>query len=246
MRANRSNFVITGFTESPRREELVALGQGSEIPVFDDLGSGCLVDLSQVGISYGDKVQDVLEAGVDLVAFSGDKLLGGPQAGILLGTPELVGRLRRHPLARALRPDKLTLAALEAVVRIYSSGDPWRDIPVLAMLKTPLVDLQGRCAILAERLAEVPGIVSVEVVETAARVGGGALPETSVPSVALRIEAEHISTREYLLRAGDPIIIGRMEEDGIILDLRTIDPVDDKRLGDGVVAAFTASLQGMK
>ena len=144
MIAHRSNFTIEGFTAAVSRAELVALGRDRAVPVYEDLGSGCLVDLRPHGVTGVETVQEVLASGVDVVSFSGDKLLGGPQAGVIVGRPDLIARLRKHPLSRALRPDKLTIAGLEAVVRDYLSGDPWTRVPVLRMISAPLAAVRAR------------------------------------------------------------------------------------------------------
>jgi len=219
MIAHRSNFTVEGFTASVDREELVALGRERGIPVYEDLGSGCLVDLRPHGVSGVDTVREVLEDGVDLVSFSGDKLLGGPQAGVIVGRPDLVGRLRRHPLSRALRPDKLTIAGLEAVVRDYLSGDPWSRVPVLRIISEPLDVVRARAEALVLDLAAVD--IPAEVVDTEARVGGGAAPHATVPSVGVRL-AERATALEAKLRGGRPPVIGRIEDDALVLDMRTV------------------------
>jgi len=207
LRVHQSNFRVVGFTEQPRLEELVRVGRTHGIPVVDDLGSGVLVELKGEP-----SARDALTAGADLVCFSGDKLLGGPQAGIVVGRADLVERLRRHPLQRALRADKLTLAALEGTLALYLDPErAAREIPVLEMLGEPLEAVRGR----AERLAELAG---GEVEQAIGRVGGGALPLAELPSFACAIE-EELTTP---LREGEPPIVGILRDGRLLLDCRTL------------------------
>jgi L-seryl-tRNA(Ser) seleniumtransferase len=224
LRVHQSNFRVVGFTEQPRLDELVRIGRAHEIPVVDDLGSGVLVELEDEP-----SARDALAAGADLVCFSGDKLLGGPQAGIVVGRAELVERLRRHPLQRALRADKLTLAALEATLALYL--EPERaaaEIPVLRMLREETDAVRAR----AERLAE---LVGGEVEETVGRVGGGALPLAELPSFGCAVEEELAAP----LRDTDPPVIGVVRDGRCLLDCRTI--ADDEV---GPVAAAVAAARG--
>ena len=209
LRVHQSNFRVVGFTEQPRLEELVRIGRTHGIPVVDDLGSGVLVELEGEP-----SARDALSAGADLVCFSGDKLLGGPQAGIVCGRADLVERLRRHPLQRALRADKLTLAALEGTLALYI--DTPERIPVLRMLRDDGVRAR------AERLASLTG-GTVE--ETVARVGGGALPLAELPSFACAVEEELAMP----LREGGPPIVGILRDGRLLLDCRTLtyDEVDE-------------------
>jgi L-seryl-tRNA(Ser) seleniumtransferase len=207
LRVHQSNFRVVGFTEQPRLEELVRIGRAHAIPVVDDLGSGVLVELEGEP-----SARDALSAGADLVCFSGDKLLGGPQAGIVVGRADLLDKLRRHPLQRALRADKLTLAALEATLALYL--DPKRaarEIPVLRMLGEPLEAVRTR----ADRLAE---LVGGEVEQTVGRVGGGALPLAELPSFACAVEEELAAP----LRDGEPPVIGILRDGRLLLDCRTL------------------------
>jgi L-seryl-tRNA(Ser) seleniumtransferase len=207
LRVHQSNFRVVGFTEQPALAELAAVARAHGLPLLDDLGSGVLVDL-------GDEptVAQSLRAGADLVCFSGDKLLGGPQAGILVGRADLVERLRRHPLQRALRADKLTLAALEGTLALYL--DPERalaEVPVLRMLREAPETVRGR----AERLAE---LTAGEVEETVARVGGGALPLAELPSYACALEESLAEP----LRRGEPPVVGIVRDGRLLLDCRTL------------------------
>jgi L-seryl-tRNA(Ser) seleniumtransferase len=207
LRVHQSNFRVVGFAEQPTTAELAALAARHGLPLVDDLGSGALVPLPDEPTA-----RDALAAGADLVCFSGDKLLGGPQAGIVAGHEELVGQLRRHPLQRALRADKLTLAALEGTLGLYlDPGRALREVPVLRMVAEPVEDVRRR----AERLAAVTG-GTVE--ETVARVGGGALPLTELPSFACAVEEELAA----LLRLGDPPVVGVVRDGRTLLDCRTL------------------------
>ena len=211
LRVHQSNFRLVGFTEQPRLEQLARIAQRCELPLVDDLGSGALVDV-------GDEptARESLAAGADLVCFSGDKLLGGPQAGVVVGRADLVERLRRHPLQRALRADKLTLAALEGTLALYL--DAADRIPVLRMLREHVDTVRAR----AERLAE---LVGGEVEETVARAGGGALPLAEIPSYACAVE-EELADR---LRVGDPPVVAVVRDGRTLLDCRTLsdDEVDE-------------------
>ena len=214
LRVHQSNFRIVGFTEQPSVRELAELARRSGLPLVDDLGSGSLLDVGDEPTAASS-----LAAGADLVCFSGDKLLGGPQAGIVIGRADLVDRLRRHPLQRALRADKLALAALEGTLGLLVDPEhARREIPVLRMLDEPLDVVRAR----AERLA---GLIGGEVEETVARVGGGALPLAELPSAACAIE-EQVAT---YLRLGEPPVIGIVRDGRLLLDARTLSEgeVDD-------------------
>jgi L-seryl-tRNA(Ser) seleniumtransferase len=222
LRVHQSNFRVVGFTERPPLAELADLAARHELPLVDDLGSGALVDL-------GDEPTPAssLAAGADLVCFSGDKLLGGPQAGIVVGRAALIERCRRHPLQRALRADKLTLAALEGTLSVYLDPARARDeIPVLRMLSEPLAEVRMR----AERLA---ALVGGDVEETVARVGGGALPLADVPSYACAVE-EALAAR---LREGDPPVIALVRDGRTLLDVRALDDAEIDEVAAAVGAA---------
>lgn len=226
LRVHRSNFEIVGFTERPELGELVALGRGRGIPVMEDLGSGALVDLREFGIRDEPNVYDSLHAGVALVTYSGDKLLGGPQAGLLSGEPALVQKISRHPLFRALRADKLCYAALEATLVSYLREE-YDEIPLLRMMRTPLSELRRRCEALAE---QAPGLT--EVVPTEAMIGGGAAAGKSLPSFAVALgggtpSAEELARR---LRELSVPVITRVEQERVLLDLRTVPPGEDEYL----------------
>jgi len=219
LRVHQSNFRVVGFTEQPRVEELAAVARRHELPLVDDLGSGVLTELTDEP-----SARDALASGADLVCFSGDKLLGGPQAGIVVGRADLVERLRRHPLQRALRADKLTLAALEGTLLAYL--DEPRRIPVLRMLGDPAESVRAR----AERLSE---LVGGTVEESVARVGGGALPLAELPSFACAVDESLAAP----LRFGDPPVVGILRDGKLLLDCRTL---RDDELAD-VAAAVDAA-----
>ena len=219
LRVHQSNFRVVGFTEQPRLEELAKVAQSHKLPLADDLGSGALVDVGEEPTARAS-----LAAGADLVCFSGDKLLGGPQAGIVAGRKDLVERLRRHPLQRALRADKLTLAALEGTLRLVV--DAPEEIPVLRMVLEPVEAVRAR----AERLA---GLVGGEVEETIARVGGGALPLAELQSYACAIE-EELATR---LRAGEPPVVTVVRDGRTLLDCRTLTADEVEEVAVAIAAA---------
>jgi L-seryl-tRNA(Ser) seleniumtransferase len=234
LRVHPSNFKISGFAERPALEELVSLSKRTGLPLVEDLGSGCLVDLSDAGITEP-LVRTSIEAGVSVVMFSGDKLLGGPQAGIIAGRKELVGRVRRHPLFRALRVDKLTTAALAATLGAYLRG-AWDEIPGLRMIRMTASELKRRTQnFLRELTPEVPlGEVKLEIVDGASLVGGGSTPEQSLPSKVIRIASARYSAAQLeqrLRRAPAGIsVIARVEEDQLVLDLRTVFPEQERLL----------------
>jgi L-seryl-tRNA(Ser) seleniumtransferase len=222
LRVHQSNFRVVGFAELPTLAELAEIAARHELPLVDDLGSGALVPL-------GDEPTpaESLRAGADLVTFSGDKLLGGPQAGIAVGRADVVERLRRHPLQRALRADKLTLAALEGTLSIaLDPGQSTEQIPVLRMFHEPLQAVRGR----AERLAELTG---GEVEETVARVGGGALPLAELPSAGCAVE-EELAAR---LRLGDPPVVALVRDGRTLLDCRTLTDAEVDEIATAVAAA---------
>ena len=225
LRVHQSNFRLVGFTEQPKLEELAAVAHDHELPLVDDLGSGAL----STSLLLGDEptAHASLAAGADLVCFSGDKLLGGPQAGIVLGRAALVERLRRHPLQRALRADKLTIAALEGTLGLYLDPErAQREVPVLRMLHEPAETVQAR----AGRLAEAVG---GEVEETLARVGGGALPLAELPSFACALEEDLAAP----LRAGEPPVVGVIRDGRLLLDCRTLTDAEAEEAASAVRAA---------
>lgn len=244
LRVHSSNFRIIGFTSEVATNDLVQLGQEHAIPVMEDLGSGCLVDLSRFGLAREPTVRQVVGSGMDIVTISGDKLLGGPQAGILLGKSEFIGRIKKNPLNRALRIDKFTLAALEAVLRLYlDEARALREIPTLAMIIEPAEEVARRArfclARLQERLAPSCGLTLLSV---DARVGGGAMPEQSIASWAVAVQPEtmKIHLLEERLRHAPMPVVGRVEEDRLLLDMRTVAENEIDLLVESLVAALSA------
>jgi L-seryl-tRNA(Ser) seleniumtransferase len=242
LRVHPSNFKVTGFTDKPSLEELVGLSQRAGFPLVEDLGSGCLVDLSEHGISEP-TVRQSVEAGVGLVTFSGDKLLGGPQAGIIAGKKDLIARVRRHPLFRALRVDKLTIAALEVTLGAYLRA-AWDEIPVMRMIRTTPQELKRRAEnFIRELRPELPlDEVEIDIVDGASLAGGGSTPTQSLPSKVIRIASVRCSAaklEQRLRRAPAGIsVIARVEEDRLILDLRTVFPEQEPLLVKTLAAAL--------
>ena len=242
LRVHPSNFTVSGFTEKPGVAELIALGERRELPVVEDLGSGCLVDLSAAGVSEP-TVRDSVEAGFSLVLCSGDKLLGGPQAGIIAGKQEFVGKVRRHPLFRALRVDKLTIAALEVTLRAYLRAD-WNELPSQRMIRVTPEEILARTKAFVEALR---GRVSeqeaqCDIADGTSLVGGGSTPAQSLPTKVVRIRskrysAAHLEARLRASAAGTPVI-ARIEEDNLIVDLRTVFPEQQGALEEALVAAL--------
>lgn len=224
MRAHSSNFKLVGFTAQPELEELVTLAHRYNVPVLDDLGSGALLDTTLYGLAHEPMVQESLKAGVDLVCFSGDKLLGGPQAGIILGKAELLAKIKRHPLARAIRSDKLCLAALNATLLYYLRGDAVNEIPVWRMISASIVKLKQR----AENWQQQIGVG--EVVEERSTVGGGSLPEETLPTFVLSFNIPRVDVFAAQLRQGKPAVIGRVQSGRLLLDPRTVLEEEDEQL----------------
>ena len=230
LKVHTSNYKICGFTESVPPDALVALGRDKGIPVMDDLGSGCMVDCTDIGLGREPKVTDSVGTGADVVCVSGDKLLGGPQAGIILGKKEWTERIAANPINRALRIDKMTLAALEMTLRSYLDGRAcWREIPVLRMLSAPLDEIERKGRSLAAELVEVCGKeIDVAVEDARTMVGGGSLPMQSLPTrvVALRPKTSSLTDLVRRLHESDPPVIGRIEEASFLLDCRTLSEED--------------------
>ena len=234
LRVHRSNFQITGFTEQPELAELAALARKRNLPLMEDLGSGALFDLRSIGVSGEPGVLDSLRAGVDVVSYSGDKLLGGPQAGMLSGRDDLIARMRSNSLFRALRVDKLTYAALEATLLSYVKHDH-DAIPALRMMHLSKDEIGQR----AEAVAAVRSSrLTVEIIDGESVIGGGAAPSAVLPTRLLAVTCEGLSADEISarLRAGDPPVIARVEEGRVLLDLRTVFPEQD----ENVMAALQA------
>ncbi len=241
LKVHRSNFVQRGFVHDASAAELVEIGRREGIPVMFDLGSGCLVDLRMRGLPYEPTVQEAVALGCDLVTFSGDKLLGGPQAGLLVGRAAVVEMVRSHPLARALRMDKLDSAALAAT--LYDYLDPqavWEEVPVLRMLARPAADLEAAAGRLRDAVAAVaPASWQLTVKPTTAEVGGGSVPDAQLPSYAVAIHTTgSLDKIELSLRRHQPPIFARIAEDALLIDVRTLLPGDE----DGIVSALATHM----
>jgi L-seryl-tRNA(Ser) seleniumtransferase len=229
LKVHTSNYKVVGFTAEVSSRELAELGRERSIPVLEDLGSGSLVDLRPYGFPHEPTVPEVITAGLDLVTFSGDKLLGGPQAGIIVGRRSLVERLEKNPLNRALRIDKLTIAALEATLSAYEAGDARETVPTLALLTQPLGTVLARARRVHGRLASaVRTRLAAEVVRSTGQVGGGALPTVELPTAAIAIGRDGGDARylDEALRRAEPPVIGRIADDRLLLDFRTVLPTD--------------------
>ncbi len=223
LRVHPSNFRIEGFTERPTLNDLVGVARAMKVPVVEDIGSGCLVD----GLADEPSVQGSIAAGVDLVCFSGDKLLGGPQCGIIAGRKALVDRLRTHPLMRAVRADKITFAILEATLAEYAAGRAATTIPVQRMLHLSAADIEARAQALAAGIAATGWRVAL--ISGSSAVGGGSAPGLQLPTVLMSIarEGESADETERWLRSLDPPVIARIEHDRVVIDLRTVLPDQD-------------------
>lgn len=241
LRVHPSNFKVTGFTDKPSLEELVALSQRTGLPLAEDLGSGCLVDLTEHGITEP-TVRQSVEAGVGIVTFSGDKLFGGPQAGIIAGNKDLVARIRRHPLFRALRVDKLTIAALGVTLGAYLRA-AWEEIPAIRMIRATPQELKRRAEnFIRELRPELPlDEVEIEIADGTSLAGGGSTPSQSLPSKVIRIASARYSAaklEQRLRRAAGISVIARVEDDRLILDLRTVFPEQEPLLIKTLAAAL--------
>src|SRR5579883_352761 len=227
MRVHRSNFEMVGFTEQPSLDELVEIGHKHRVPVLEDVGSGAFFDLRDVNANGETTILDSIRAGVDVVTYSGDKLLGGPQAGLISGTRELVAKIRKNPLFRALRVDKLIYSALEATMLAYVKHD-YDAIPAIRLMRTPAEELARRAEAIQVRVSVA--LTGVEVVNSESVIGGGAAPTATLPSVALAISSASMSADEFAecLRRSDPPVVVRVENDRVLIDLRTVFPEQDE------------------
>ncbi len=228
LHAHHSNFRIVGFTAEPTLAELVALGKEYGVPVLDDLGSGALLDTAQFGLMHEPMVQESIAAGVAAVCFSGDKLLGGPQAGIIVGRAETVEPLKRHPLARALRTDKLCLAALQATLLHYLKDEATEHIPVWRMIATPLEAIERRARRWQRTLAQAG--IRAEIADGCSTVGGGSLPGETLPTRLVALMADGPDALAAALRAADPPVLARIEEGRLVLDPRTVLAEEERTL----------------
>jgi len=224
MRAHRSNFKIVGFTEEPELKDIVTAAHQVDVPVVDDLGSGALYDTAKYGFIHEPTVQESMQAGADVILFSGDKLLGGPQAGIIIGKKALLDKIKKHPLARAVRADKACLAGLSATLTHYLKDEAEREVPILRMMSLTLKQVKGRAEAWREELGQG------RVVEGQSTVGGGSLPDESTPTFLLELQVR--SAEKFLrdLRRNNPPIIARIENDKVLLDPRTVLPEQEGAL----------------
>jgi L-seryl-tRNA(Ser) seleniumtransferase len=248
LKVHTSNYRIIGFSSEVSNTELVSLGKQHQLPVMEDLGSGCLVDLSPYGLKKEPTVQEVVSSGIDVVTFSGDKLLGGPQAGIILGSKELIEQIKRNPMNRAMRIDKFTLSALESILRLYRDPQTvFERVPTLRMISASMEQVQYKAEQLAHAL-EKSAIAknssfccTVQVGETMSQVGGGAMPEQNIPSKAVFLQPNTMTVNqlEKKLRALPVPIIGRVENNHLILDMRTVRSDETDLINQGFHQAFT-------
>jgi L-seryl-tRNA(Ser) seleniumtransferase len=222
LRVHPSNFTISGFTESPDAAGVAELAHRHGAIVIDDLGSGALLDTAAYGLIHEPMPAERLAAGSDIVTFSGDKLVGGPQAGMVVGRADLVARMRRDPLARAMRPDKVTMAGVALALGLYRAGRAALEIPVWRMISTPVDELRARATAITDALGS-----RTEIVELRSTVGGGSLPGETLPSVGLALRGGSATKLLAALRQGSPAVIGRIEDRRVVLDLRTVDPSSD-------------------
>jgi L-seryl-tRNA(Ser) seleniumtransferase len=228
MRAHRSNFKIVGFTEEPDLNKIVELAHKTGAIVVDDLGSGALYDTAKYGLAHEPTVQESLAAGIDVVCFSGDKLLGGPQSGIIIGRADLIAKIKKHPLARAVRADKTCLAGLTATLLHYLKDEAKREIPVVKMMSLTLMEVRARAEAWAEELSN--GMV----VNGESTVGGGSLPGESMPTALLALKVKSVEGFLKSLRRNDPPIIARTENDKVLLDPRTVLPEQEDMMLAGL------------
>jgi L-seryl-tRNA(Ser) seleniumtransferase len=239
LRVHRSNFEISGFTEQPAIGELVSLAKKHKLPLMEDLGSGALFDLRAIGINNEPGVLDSLQSGVHVVTYSGDKLLGGPQAGLISGREDLVRKMRSNSLFRALRVDKLTYAALEATLLAYIKHD-YSAVPVLRMLELSREEITRRAQALKSKLGSSQ--LRAELIDGESLIGGGAAPSSTLPTTLLALTSYTLSADELAarLRRADPPVIARVEEGRVLLDFRTVFPEQDEALGQVLAEAASA------
>jgi L-seryl-tRNA(Ser) seleniumtransferase len=247
LKVHPSNFALTGFVESPSRRQLADLAKRHGLVMIEDLGSGALFDLARIGIEHEPMPQESIADGVDVVTFSGDKLLGGPQAGLVVGRREPIARMKSNPMARALRLDKLTLAALEETLRIYLEPDklPSR-IPTLAMLASPAGDLEERARRAADVIsARLGSGFEISVARTTSQVGGGSLPLADVETSAVVLVSSNVTPHGIVaaLRKCEIPIIARIGEDRVYIDFRTIQTRDDDLVVEEIIAALLTTCE---
>ena len=232
VRVHKSNYRIVGFTEEPSIQELAELGRKHNIPVIDDLGSGALVDLREYGIESEPMIRESIEAGADVICFSGDKLIGGPQCGIIVGKAECVQKIKKNPLARALRVGKMTVAGLEATLRLFLNREALNRVhPTYRMLSYTPDELGAREQIVADRLRDIVGENAyINVVEGTSQVGSGSTPAETLPSKHLSIRPKNMSADSFArnLRQNNPPIFTRIHQDAVLFDFRTVQSGEDK------------------
>jgi L-seryl-tRNA(Ser) seleniumtransferase len=235
LRAHRSNFRLIGFTSEPELSEIASIAHQASLPLVDDLGSGTLLDTSRYGLGHEPMVQESLAAGADLVCFSGDKLLGGPQAGIIVGSAALVAKLKKHPLARAIRADKLCLGALTATLLHYLKDEAEHEIPIWRMISTPTKQIFSRAAAWAVALGQG------EVITSESTVGGGSLPGETLPTYLLSLPIRKPDRLLARLRQQNPPVIARLQDDRVVLDPRSVLPEQEEALLRGLKRALEAT-----
>ena len=238
LKVHTSNFKILGFTESVSIDELCKLGREKDIPVIEDIGSGVLIDLSKYGLEYEPTVQDSIKAGVDIVSFSGDKLLGGPQAGIIVGKKKYIDKMKKNPLTRAFRIDKFTATILEMIFHEYlNEEDAIKNIPVLSLITKDIKEIEGSANKLYEKLSDIKDVANVEIEDTLSQIGGGSLPTERIKSKCVTIIPKNISTAalEEKLRQGENPVVGRISDDKLILDMRTVLEDEIDRLSQKII-----------
>jgi L-seryl-tRNA(Ser) seleniumtransferase len=235
LRAHRSNFLLVGFTSEPELAEIAGVAQRAGLPLVDDLGSGALLDTARYGLRHEPTVQESLAAGADLVCFSGDKLLGGPQAGIIAGRADLIAKLKKHPLARAIRADKLCLAALTATLLHYLKDEAEREIPIWRMISAPADQICARAAAWAAALGQG------EVIPGESTVGGGSLPGETLPTYLLSLNTRSPDRLLRRLRQQNPPVIARLQDDRVVLDPRSVLSEQEDALLRGLKQALEAT-----
>jgi L-seryl-tRNA(Ser) seleniumtransferase len=242
LKVHTSNYRVVGFTQEVSLEELVALGRRHGVPVVEDQGSGVLIDLGKYGLPGEPTIGAAVATGADLVTASGDKLLGGPQAGIMAGKADVIARLRKHPLARAVRLDKMTLAALEVTLRLYLDEERLlREVPTLRMLTMPTAELERRAGALAAAVRSACGdACEVATAPDVSRAGGGALPMEDIPTTVVAIAPKRMSATalEERLRLGEPAVIARIKDDRLLLDPRTLREDEEAEVVSALAAAM--------
>lgn len=242
LKVHKSNFRVIGFSDEVSVEDLVSIGSRHQVPVMFDLGSGCIIDLKPFGIHNEPLVKEVVSTGVDITTFSGDKLLGGPQGGVIVGKREYIEKIQKNPMTRAMRIDKLTLAGFEATLMEYIDEEKAvENIPTLRMLLQKPEEIKERANKIAKRLKKEMKEVHINVMGDSSRAGGGALPEVDLPTYVVSIKSDEISVNELeeRLRKGNPPIIARIKEDSLIIDARTVRDADFEGLVKGIRSALS-------